>query len=253
MTRWLLGIGGCALALQGVRQKSITGGLLAGIGTSLAWCALSGEGDLSEARRRFTHLAGARRMDPERSRARRIGRLLPGQRCPGLDVDGRHRSQRAGAGALMLRAFRIPSPGRTCSSGRRSRSWRTTAWASRRSSRATSFSRSSRAAVPRRRHQLHAGQRPARRRSPPCSPAWRQAKCSSIVQDQLLKIANDKSAGLLTLGHARHDLELLVGHDRHRRHAEPGVRHPGKPAVVESAADGGRADHRAAPSSSSSR
>ena len=57
MTRWLLGIGGCALALQGVRQKSVTGGLLAGIGTSLAWYALSGEGDLSEARRRLTHLA----------------------------------------------------------------------------------------------------------------------------------------------------------------------------------------------------
>ena len=57
MTRWLLGIGGCALALQGVRQKSIAGGLLAGIGTSLAWYALSGEGDLSEARRRLTHLA----------------------------------------------------------------------------------------------------------------------------------------------------------------------------------------------------
>lgn len=57
MTRWLLGIGGCALALQGVRQKSVAGGLLAGIGTSLAWYALSGEGDLSEARRRLTHLA----------------------------------------------------------------------------------------------------------------------------------------------------------------------------------------------------
>jgi len=57
MTRWLLGIGGCALALQGVRQKSVTGGLLAGIGTTLAWYALSGEGDLHEARRRFRHLA----------------------------------------------------------------------------------------------------------------------------------------------------------------------------------------------------
>jgi hypothetical protein len=57
VTRWLLGIGGCALALQGVRQKSVAGGLLAGIGTSLAWYALSGEGDLSEARRRLIHLA----------------------------------------------------------------------------------------------------------------------------------------------------------------------------------------------------
>jgi len=57
MTRWLLGIGGSALALQGIRQKTVTGGLLAGIGGSLAWWALSGEGDLSEARRWFTHLA----------------------------------------------------------------------------------------------------------------------------------------------------------------------------------------------------
>ena len=57
MTRWLLGIGGGALALQGLRRKSMVGGLLAGIGGSLAWWALSGEGDLSEARRRLTHLA----------------------------------------------------------------------------------------------------------------------------------------------------------------------------------------------------
>ena len=45
MTRWLLGAGGAALALQGLRQKSAVGGLLAGIGGSLAWLALSGEGD----------------------------------------------------------------------------------------------------------------------------------------------------------------------------------------------------------------
>jgi hypothetical protein len=51
MTRWLLGAGGSALALQGLRQKSVMGGLLAGIGGGLAWWALSGEGDLSEARR----------------------------------------------------------------------------------------------------------------------------------------------------------------------------------------------------------
>jgi hypothetical protein len=57
MTRWLLGIGGTALALQGLRQKSMAGGFLAGIGGSLAWWALSGEGDLSDARRWFTHLA----------------------------------------------------------------------------------------------------------------------------------------------------------------------------------------------------
>ena len=46
-------LGGAALAVQGLRQKSIAGGLLAGIGGSLSWWALTGEGDLSEARRWF--------------------------------------------------------------------------------------------------------------------------------------------------------------------------------------------------------
>jgi hypothetical protein len=53
MTRWLVGIGGGALALQGLRQRSVAGSLLAGIGSGLAWWALTGEGDLSEARRWF--------------------------------------------------------------------------------------------------------------------------------------------------------------------------------------------------------
>ena len=53
VTRWLVGIGGGALALQGLRQRSIAGSLLAGLGGGLAWWALTGEGDLSDARRRF--------------------------------------------------------------------------------------------------------------------------------------------------------------------------------------------------------
>jgi hypothetical protein len=56
MTRWLVGVGGGALALQGLRQRSVTGGLLAGVGGSLAWWALTGEGDLSEPRRWFAQL-----------------------------------------------------------------------------------------------------------------------------------------------------------------------------------------------------
>ena len=54
MTRWLVGIGGGALALQGLRQRTVAGSLLAGIGGGLAWWALTGEGDLSEARRWIT-------------------------------------------------------------------------------------------------------------------------------------------------------------------------------------------------------
>jgi hypothetical protein len=53
-TRWLVGIGGAALAIQGVRQRTRTGGMLVGLGGGLAWWALTGEGDLSEARQWFT-------------------------------------------------------------------------------------------------------------------------------------------------------------------------------------------------------
>jgi hypothetical protein len=56
MTRWLLGIGGGALAVQGLRQRSVAGSILAGLGGGLAWWALSGEGDLPDARRFIGHL-----------------------------------------------------------------------------------------------------------------------------------------------------------------------------------------------------
>jgi hypothetical protein len=52
-TRWLVGVGGAALAIQGLRQRTATGSMLAGIGGSLAWWALTGQGDLSDARRWF--------------------------------------------------------------------------------------------------------------------------------------------------------------------------------------------------------
>ena len=54
LMRWLVGIGGGALAIQGARQRSIAGSILAGLGGTLAWWALTGEGDLSEARRWVT-------------------------------------------------------------------------------------------------------------------------------------------------------------------------------------------------------
>jgi len=52
--RIMLGVGGAALAVQGMRQRSWTGRALAGIGGSIAWWALTGEGDLADARRWFT-------------------------------------------------------------------------------------------------------------------------------------------------------------------------------------------------------
>jgi hypothetical protein len=65
-TRWLLAVGGGALALQGLRQRSISGSLLAGVGGGLAWWALTGEGDFADARRwldRLTDRVGWRAED----------------------------------------------------------------------------------------------------------------------------------------------------------------------------------------------
>ena len=55
-TRWLIGAGATALAIQGLTQRSVAGGLLAGLGSGLAFWALTGEGDLSGARRRIKRL-----------------------------------------------------------------------------------------------------------------------------------------------------------------------------------------------------
>ncbi len=53
LTRLLVGAGGGALAVQGWRLGSWRGRVLAGLGGTLAWWALTGEGDLSDARRWF--------------------------------------------------------------------------------------------------------------------------------------------------------------------------------------------------------
>jgi hypothetical protein len=56
LTRILVGIGGGALAVQAIRHKTWTGRMLAGLGGTLAWWALTGEGDLSDARRWFNEV-----------------------------------------------------------------------------------------------------------------------------------------------------------------------------------------------------
>ena len=56
LTRWLVGAGGGALVIQGLRQRNFMGSVLAGLGGSLSWWALTGEGDLSQTRRWFTEL-----------------------------------------------------------------------------------------------------------------------------------------------------------------------------------------------------
>ena len=53
MTRALVGIGGGALALQALRLPTWRGRMLFGLGSSMAWWAATGEGDLSDVRRWF--------------------------------------------------------------------------------------------------------------------------------------------------------------------------------------------------------
>jgi hypothetical protein len=55
-SRWLIGVSGGVLAIQGLRRRSVFGGLLAGIGGTLSWWALSGEGDLSDVQRWLTQI-----------------------------------------------------------------------------------------------------------------------------------------------------------------------------------------------------
>jgi hypothetical protein len=56
VTRWLVGVGGGALAIEGLRRRGVTGSFFAALGGTLAWWALTGEGDLSAARRWFTQV-----------------------------------------------------------------------------------------------------------------------------------------------------------------------------------------------------
>jgi hypothetical protein len=56
LTRWLVGVGGGALAIQGWRQGTWQGRALAGLGGTLTWWAITGEGDLTDARRWFNEL-----------------------------------------------------------------------------------------------------------------------------------------------------------------------------------------------------
>ena len=56
-TRWLLGGSGVALALQGMRQKGVARAVLTGVGGTLAWWALAGDGEMPDTRRWLSSLA----------------------------------------------------------------------------------------------------------------------------------------------------------------------------------------------------
>ena len=56
MTRWLVGIGGGALALQGLRQRTVGGSVLAGLGGGFAWWALASDCTLPQLQQSFGRL-----------------------------------------------------------------------------------------------------------------------------------------------------------------------------------------------------
>jgi hypothetical protein len=55
-TRLLVGIGAGALTLEGLRQGTWRGRMLAGLGGSLLWWAITGQGDLTQARHWFSEV-----------------------------------------------------------------------------------------------------------------------------------------------------------------------------------------------------
>jgi hypothetical protein len=50
VVRLLLGVGGGALAVQGLRRRGVTGSVLVGIGSSLAWWAITGRSTMPDVR-----------------------------------------------------------------------------------------------------------------------------------------------------------------------------------------------------------
>jgi hypothetical protein len=65
LARWLVGVGGGVLAIEGFRRRSKVGTFLAGFGASLAWWAVAGPETALVARGRVASLfaRGGRRMD----------------------------------------------------------------------------------------------------------------------------------------------------------------------------------------------
>ena len=51
IARLLLGVGGGALAMQGMKRRGVTGALLVGVGTTLAWWAVTGRSTMPNLQR----------------------------------------------------------------------------------------------------------------------------------------------------------------------------------------------------------
>ena len=241
MTRWLVGVGGGALALEGLRRRGVTGSFFAGLGGTLVWWALTGQGDLATARRWFADTLERAPWRTGGSGVRSVGRFVPRERRPVLHADGR---ARASARKHDARATDVESVSpsdrvegavdtdRPRGSGRQLPEPRGAA-------RLLFLSGAlPGAAVSRRADQLPAGQRAARRRSPRRWRAWRPAMSSASSRSRSSTIAHDENSGLLTLGMLGTIWSMSSGDGRHHQHAEPGIRHSGKPPLVEGQAEG---------------
>jgi hypothetical protein len=65
LSRLLLGVGGGALAIQGLRRRGFTGSMLAGIGGSLAWWAITGKSTFPDFQRWFCEVRDLLRGDDQ--------------------------------------------------------------------------------------------------------------------------------------------------------------------------------------------
>ena len=61
VTRWLIGGGGFALAVQGMRQKGFARAMMTSVGGTLAWWALTGNGEAPDAREWLSRVSEALR------------------------------------------------------------------------------------------------------------------------------------------------------------------------------------------------
>jgi hypothetical protein len=66
LSRLLLGVGGGALAIQGLRRRGFTGSMLAGIGGSLTWWAITGTSTFPDFQRLFCEARDLLRGDTDR-------------------------------------------------------------------------------------------------------------------------------------------------------------------------------------------
>ena len=219
--------------------------MLAGVGGSLAWWALTGEGDLScQAREWFARhdQPGARRHDDLIARA--SAESFPASDAPSWTPTVGTGLRRAPATPLMLKRCAFRSAGASSSAARAAEVLADNCLGLAAQLAYYFFL----ALFPallflRRAHLVHPDRGPADTITATLARVA-PGDVLTIIQDQILKIAQDKDGGLLTLGMLGTIWSTSAGDDGDHRHPQPGLRHPRRPSVVEGPADRGRPDRR---------